>query len=430
MSTRETLQEYIDQLAIIDTHEHFPVEAARPQNTDVLTEWLCQYFSCDLRSAGLSRKDFAEVYNGSSGLMNRWKIAEPYWHRARSTGYGRALDLTAQGVYGFPRIDADTIEPLNAAFQAARAAGGHYDRVLGEKSNIALAIRDPYIEDDPPASDRIVFAPRVEGILYPNHRTQLRAMGEAEGMTIHRLSDWMELADRTVARWFDTPGTRAACLKCGIAYHRSLHFEKATYAEAEAEFNDFFREANASEWRQTFKPGKKFQDYMMHHLCALADQRGLPYQIHTGIQEGVGNVLADSNPTLLSNLFLEYENVHFDLFHMSYPYMMEAGTLAKNFPNVNIDMCWGHIISPTAARRALCEWLDAVPASKISAFGGDHGYVDGAYGHQRLARENVAASLAEKVDEGTIDLDRARELAHWLFYDNPRRILQLDKFLK
>jgi hypothetical protein len=108
---------------------------------------------------------------------------------------------------------------------------------------------------------------------------------------------------------------------------------------------------------------------------------------------------------------------------------MELGNLAKNFRNVFIDMCWGHIISPEAARRALVEWLDAVPANKISAFGGDYCFVDGVYGHQLLARQNVAAALAQKVADGSISLERAKEVAVWLFVENPKRLFGLERFL-
>ena len=129
----------------------------------------------------------------------------------------------------------------------------------------------------------------------------------------------------------------------------------------------------------------------------------------------------------MSNLFLEYRDVKFDIFHMGYPYMQELSALARNFRNVYIDMCWGHIISPEAARRALVEWLDAVPANKISAFGGDYGFVDGVYGHQRIARENVAWSLATKVADGSFDMDRAKEIAGWVFVDNPKRLFGLEE---
>lgn len=54
MSIRNTLFDYIQTLKIIDTHEHLPLESERPQNTDILEEWLIQYFSSDLISAGMS----------------------------------------------------------------------------------------------------------------------------------------------------------------------------------------------------------------------------------------------------------------------------------------------------------------------------------------------------------------------------------------
>ena len=39
------------------------------------------------------------------------------------------------------------------------------------------------------------------------------------------------------------------------------------------------------------------------------------------------------------------------------------------FPNVFIDMCWAHIISPAAVTAALADFLDGVPFNKIMGFG-------------------------------------------------------------
>jgi len=162
-------------------------------------------------------------------------------------------------------------------------------------------------------------------------------------------------------------------------------------------------------------------------ICAYAQEKGWPFQWHTGIQEGNGNWLSYTRPDLLTNLFMAYPGVRFDLFHASYPYSYVAGAICKNFPNVYLDMCWAHIISPTHSVRALAEWLDAVPANKISAFGGDYCFVDGVYGHVQLARQNVAKSLAIKVDDDGWSMQRAQQVAEWLFLDNPRSIFKLEK---
>ena len=51
--------------------------------------------------------------------------------------------------------------------------------------------------------------------------------------------------------------------------------------------------------------------------------------------------------------------------------------------------------------------------------------VDGVYGHQYLARENVSNALATKVNDGLCGLDRAQEIAHDLFCENPVRIFKI-----
>ena len=89
-------------------------------------------------------------------------------------------------------------------------------------------------------------------------------------------------------------------------------------------------------------------------------------------------------------------------------------------------MCWAHIISPNASVNALLEWIDTVPLNKVSAFGGDYLFVDGVFGHQYLARENVARSLSIKVSQGLFDIDKAKEIARMLFYSNPLKIFRLE----
>jgi predicted TIM-barrel fold metal-dependent hydrolase len=99
--------------------------------------------------------------------------------------------------------------------------------------------------------------------------------------------------------------------------------------------------------------------------------------------------------------------------------------MAKNFPNVFIDMCWLHIISPKVARESLAEWIETVPANKITGFGGDYLYVEGAYAHAEMAREVVAAVLAEKVRSGCLTAADARELAVKFLRNNAIDLYQL-----
>lgn len=430
MSVYDTLLEHINGLRIIDTHEHIPLERDMPRtNTDVLAQFLMHYFNRDLVSAGLLEAELAKVCDPGRDLMKRWKRVEPFWEAAENTGYGRSLNITARDLFGIEKISGKTLLELNARMMEARSRKRYYRWVLQEKSGLAVSIRDsvPTPLKDLESDDALVFTLKVDTFLFPMHVSDFKRSGREVDVTVHSLEDWIEVTRRHMDRVCkkDSP---LVCLKLGAAYVRSLRFDKVARSDAERDFLELYQDDQLPNWRPGTKVGLAFQNYMMHQICRLADERGLTLQVHTGIQEGSGNFVSNSNPTLLTNLCLEYENVQFDLFHMGYPYVMEAGNMAKNFRNVFIDMCWGHIISPEAARRALVEWLDAVPANKISAFGGDYCFVEGIYGHQYLARRNVAAALAQKVTDGSLDLDAATRIADWLFIENPKRLFGLDRF--
>jgi uncharacterized protein len=140
------------------------------------------------------------------------------------------------------------------------------------------------------------------------------------------------------------------------------------------------------------------------------------------MQAGNGNFVEHGNPSQLSNLFLRYPRVQFDVFHIGFPYFHEATVLGKMFPNVSIDYCWMHILSPSATQSALHEMLDSVPANKIFGFGGDYRYPELSYGHLVIARRNIARVLAERVENGACTENEAVETSRWLLHDNPARL--------
>ena len=428
--TYEQLREHVFGLEMIDTHEHLPGrEARRDGGADVLSEYMGHYFPCDLVSAGLTPEQLEVVRDPSVSLAKRWKLAEPYWDAARNTGYGRCLDIVARDLYGFEQINGKTIGPLDEAFRAARAKGGTYQNVLKKLSKIRISLLDG-IDKDGLDSDRTFFRPavRFDDFIMAANQGDLRALAARAGTgPIHNLTDLADACEKTLD---DAIAAGLCCLKCGVAYLRPLRFEKVTTAAAEAELNELFSDRNFPANEQIFfGRTQKLQDYMMHHLCRLADRRGLTMQVHTGLQEGNGNYITHSDPTLLINLFMEYPNIKFDCFHISYPYQQVLGVLAKNFRNVFVDFAWVHIMSPTAAVAAMVEYLDALPANKISGFGGDFLFVDGVYGHQYIARENIARALAIKIHQGVFDLDRAKQVAGMLLWDNPLAIFDLKKDL-
>ena len=216
-------------------------------------------------------------------------------------------------------------------------------------------------------------------------------------------------------------------VKSTIAYSRELLFHEVSAGEAERDFTRMMRGAEPLPRgfrSHRVRPYRKLEDHMFHHLVRLAEAHRKPFQIHTGILAGNGNFVENTNPTGLTNLFFLYPRVAFDLFHIAYPYTGELASLAKLFPNVHIDFCWAHIISPSVARRALHEYLETVPVNKIFGFGGDYRYPELSYAHLVMARRNIARVLADKVEEGFCSRKEALRIALLLLHDNAARVFR------
>jgi predicted TIM-barrel fold metal-dependent hydrolase len=219
-------------------------------------------------------------------------------------------------------------------------------------------------------------------------------------------------------------------VKTAAAYQRDLHFREVHEADAARSFDRLMKAAETvpAGFRQLEnRPYRALADHMFHHLISLADAHRVPFQIHTGLQAGNGNFLTNSRPTDLTNLFHLYPRVQFDLFHIGYPYWRECAVLARTFPNVNIDYCWMHIVSPTGARTALHEMLDSVPVNKLFGFGGDYRYPELSYAHLVMARQNIARVLAERTEDGQNTEEEAGKIGRMLLADNPARLFTRDK---
>jgi hypothetical protein len=390
----------------------------------VISEYHIHYFSVDLVNAGLSPGDLERLRGRDLDILEKRKLVEPYWDLCRYTGYGQSLDRSVRGIYGIERIDGRTIEELNQKFEALFRSGVHYQKVLKDLSKIKICLLDSGSALD---FDKKYFISvnNIGGLVRPLSGAELAALENRSGISINSFDHYLEACEAWLLDFARRTGS--PILKCALAYDRSLAFDRAERAEAEKSFNEFFGPDWAFDKASLpLRPSCAFENYVMRHILDIAQKENLVLQVHTGFQEGTGNRLGNSNPVLLSSLFLDYPKLKFDVFHIGYPYQKELGALCKMFPNVSIDMCWAHIVSPEACVDSLSEWLEVFPYSKICGFGGDYGLVDGVFGHQEIARENIARALSRKIEKGLFGQAEARKIAKALLYDNPARIFGIN----
>lgn len=417
MSIYESLKAEIYKIPVVDTHEHLISEEQRNSQPIDIFYFFSHYASSDLVSGGMPQQTLEKIRNVSLPLEERWRDFAPFWERIRNTAYAKALIIAVRDLFQVDDISEDTYLSITEKLRASQKKGW-YRYVLREKGNISISLQYVGTMD----VDRELFRP----VAYYDHFVTARSKFDINSIernydvSIHSLDDLLRAMDKAFERDVEAG---AVGIKSGLAYSRILRYDKVDKAEAERLFNRIFSHLGEG---LSWEEAKPLQDFLMHQVIRRAISYALPITIHTGLQEGNGNIITNSNPTHLVNLFLEYKEAKFDIFHGGYPYCSELATLAKNFQNVYIDMCWFHIISPTAARRALHEWLETVPRNKIMGFGGDYLFVEGAYAHCRMARDNIARVLAEKVEEGYFCEEEAQIIAKHLLHDNPRELFRLE----
>ena len=410
----------IDQMWIVDTHEHlWSPEEYKEMPEDFFVRML-HYVNSDLISAGMSVKEFNRIQDTSVPFGERWALFKKFWKEMRFTGYGFALKTAVEDIYGLDinALTSSSAGELNNRIAAANTQG-LYRRILKEKSKIEVCIIDVGKTD----VNREFFVPvlRFDNYITARSRADLLSISEKTGIAIHSLKDMIHALETAFKLAVDEG---IVGLKSGLAYSRRIYYPRPTETEAEAVFNKVLGAFMGSD-TPSFNETLPYQNFMMHQICRLAAKYKLPFQIHTGLQTGSGNIITNSKPTDLVNLIMEYPEVNFAIFHGGYPYGRELGTIAKNFPNAFIDMCWMQIISPELSREFLSEWLETVPSNKIMAFGGDYRFPEGSYAHLKMAKEVVAVVLAEKVISGYITEKEANELARKLLRTNAIDLFKL-----
>ncbi len=409
-----TLLHYLESTECIDTHEHLLTEPERLKEDANFFLLASHYINNDAISAGMAPAPPQE---------RSWALWEPYWKYVKQTGYGECLRIAIEEVYGFAEINGATIPKINDAI-AAKNKPGLYRYVLKERAKIRYAINDEYWTNEPRPVDPEFFglARKFDWFLTPITSAGLHRLETLADMPIPNVAALKKALEKNFNLALKN-GLLA--VKTTMAYQRDLKFEETTEADAQRDFEELMhdKEPAGQGYRALVdRPYRRLSNHMFHHLCSLAQAHRIPFQIHTGLQAGNANVVTNSRPTNLINLFYLFPKLTFDLFHIGFPYAEETAVLAKTFPNVCADFCWMHIVSPTAARRALHEMLDMVPANKIFGFGGDYRYPELSYAHLIMARRNIATVLAERVETKICTEQEAIDLGRWLMLDNAVRV--------
>lgn len=121
------------------------------------------------------------------------------------------------------------------------------------------------------------------------------------------LGAYLQGLDRVIDRHI---ADGAVGFKCGLAYRRSIRFEAVDRVTA----SRLYEHALAGSLPDA--AAESLQDFLFHEVCDRAGALGVPYQIHTGLQNGNwGADIVLTNPVHLTNTLKAHPTTRFDLFH-------------------------------------------------------------------------------------------------------------------
>jgi hypothetical protein len=340
----------------------------------------------------------------------KWQQLKFYLSKGRNVSFWRSNIVAYQKLFGLKDDDLsdDNWSSVNESIKAKTAAPDWYEHVIKDVCNLEIQVRNvPMFEDWD--SEYFLAVLRLDRILHINMKPVRSDIEKYIGRGIDNLATVKSFIHKIIT---DYRSRGAIGVKFGHAYFRSLYSERIDDRTADEILQKILADTSVSE-----KELNALRDSFIFYVCEICSEMDLIFQVHTGVQKTYCNV-PDSNPILLLPLIKEFPKVRFDIFHAGYPYSRELGMMAKNFPNVWLNMAWMYIISMAASRQILSEWIDLVPSYRLLGFGSDVGYPELIYSHLVMARSCVADVLAAKTESDFLSRSEAMSLARGLFLEN------------
>jgi len=426
---RKQIFEKVSQTLFVDTHEHLPDESERLNGnycrargkSDDWSIIFSHYIDSDMRSVGMSPKDYSDFFSAKVEPVKKWDLLAPYWPHIKNTGYGQAVCIAMKELYGVEELCARTVKQVQAGYEKTCRAG-FYRRILCDLAKIEscqVNSWDGFRESNMP--ELLMQDIGIVGMFSgPNFR-----LAEPTGVNVSCLSDWHKVIDW----WFNKYGKYAVAVKSQDAYSRDIDYEQVAAEKAEPIFKKKLDGQSLSSEEK-----KMLEDHLFWYSVQKATESNLPVKLHTGYyaiwDENKARMPLSrvaKNPGSATALCRMSPETRFVFMHICYPYYEEMISIAKHYPNAHIDMCWAWLMNPVAAKDFLKKYLVTAPANKILTFGGDYGLVEAVLGHAVIARRGIGLALSELVEEGWLSLDDALEVTEPIMHGNARRIFNLDE---
>ena len=416
-----SIQNYVDELPILDVHEHHIPETFFNREVGLL-ELLRQSYAgwTEARPYSLPTESRDEDPMLADAGEARWEEIAGFVEGSGSNSFVRNVVVALDELYdlGGAGVTRENWRDLDREIRVRHVDPAWTAEVM-KRAHVSNVITDPYT--NPLLNAREAFGDNYRSVF----RINAFAMGwhpdakdhngnspfdfaKRLGAKLQSFEDFEALLEKAV----DAMGERnQAALKNALAYDRDISFDEPDETLARRAWGA----ANPSAEER-----KAFGDFAVDRLCALAGERDVPMQMHLGTA-----LIRGSHPLNAAGLIERHPRTRFLLMHLAYPWSSELLGMAFVYRNVWIDLTWSFLLSPTHFTRAFHEAIEVLPDESRMMLGGDNWHAEESYGTFRTARKLIGTALQAKVDAGYFDEADARRLARKICSENAASFFQL-----
>ncbi|TKJ47754.1 hypothetical protein CEE34_02275 [Candidatus Aerophobetes bacterium Ae_b3a] len=418
-----SIRKAIDEIPVIDCHDHSMGYRSAPEYKEPIASLIREYVESDLMSVG-AEPHMEMLKDQTLSTEQKWPVFQKLWKATEHTSYARVTKLIMEKFYGESGMSLEALMRIGQRLLKLRDEKV-YEKILDDAGIVCRLVNiwidlKKYLEGKyrMPGRDRMLVP--LPDFHHINSYEAIQKIADILGKKVTSLDEYVGLCGEVFSR-MKKRGTIG--MKDQSAYNRPIKFSNATREEAERVFNKIIENPRFSVGFPELTP---LSDYLFHQFMRMARKLDFFVQIHTGHMAGIRNEISKTNAVLFTSVLEMHSEVRFDIFHGNWPYDGEVLYLAKNYSNVHIDACWLNVIDAYYARKLFANSIMAVPHTKIHGFGADYtGAPEYAASHLLIAKDAIAAGLAEVVDMGWLKKKEAIKIAvDWLF-NNPNEWYKL-----
>ena len=357
----------------------------------------------------------------NSYLDEEWTFLKPGTNKSsrlaflsslRSKSYLHWFRKSIQILYGAQKpLSADNWDMYDKHISGMRSGKGFLHEVYTKHCLYEGVVQDTYWNpgDLPREFDFFHATFRINSFLYSYSTSSEDHNGNNArrlyGFDTDDIDEYVQHMERIIE---EKMKNGCVAIKSALAYDRPIAFEEA-------------KKSRAAKVLKKDKPDEEeiriFGDYIFHQICRIAQERGIPFQIHTGL-----SLLWGSNPMNFEPVIRAYPGISFVLFHGGYPWCNVIGGLLHNYPNVHADMVWLPLISPTAAVNALHEWLEVSNSIYRLEWGSDCKTPEESFGATLAFRNVLVTVLSQKIEAGYMDIETALRIISLIGLENAKNL--------